>query len=344
MAGDGLRVHPSVGAQWLADGSYYLPRQLAGPYVATLLGTGTPVDIDPPSALLLFEPLHCPACGPLVDHPTAVGWCVASWRPAPVTLAVCVALLLWPRSGRRPALRESDIWIVAAIAAGLRFGWPAILVTIKPTLPCSHCWGSGTEHGGIAAVMSAILIVALPLWIDYVTALRNASIPLLYSLGSLPLMAVPLVAWATRRRAKRQTLTTGPCAGDRRRTVAIERGVACKEIQTHHRQDSNPDGGLHRYLRVPVDGPGALLESPAWCIRTPPGCWTSSCSAGAATSAFRSASRWRTPACAWVSSTSTRPRWSRSGAARCRSSRTARTSCCRRCWRLAAWSSAPPPR
>jgi hypothetical protein len=193
----------SVGGQWLADGSYYLQRQTEGPYVATLLGTGTPVDIlYPPSALLLFVPFtYLPAALWWIIPTSLLAWCVASWKPAPLTLAVSVALLLWPRAIGAWLFGNSDIWVVAAIASGLRFGWPAIFLTIKPTFAPLALVGIRSRPWWIvAAAMLATVVVALPLWSDYVTAMRYVSIPLWYSLGSLPLMAVPVVAWARRPR------------------------------------------------------------------------------------------------------------------------------------------------
>ena len=193
----------SVGAEWLADGSYYLQRQTAGPYVATLLGAGTPADIlYPPSALLLFVPFtFLPAVLWWIIPTVLLAWCVAAWKPAPLTLAVCVALLLWPRAVGAWLFGNTDIWVVAALAAGLRFGWPAIFLTIKPTFAPLALVGIRRRSWWVAAAaMLATAVVMLPLWSDYVMAMRYASIPLWYSLGSLPLMAVPVVAWARRPR------------------------------------------------------------------------------------------------------------------------------------------------
>lgn len=203
-----FEFYRSVGARWLEDGSYYLQRQTAGPYVATLLGAGTPADIlYPPSALLLFVPFtFLPAVLWWLVPTILLGWCIASWRPDPLTLALCVALMLWPRAVGAWLFGNSDIWVVAALAAGLRFGWPAILLTIKPTFAPLALLGIRHRSWWIAsAAMLAIVLVALPLWIDWATAMRYASIPLSYSAGSLPLMAVPVVAWSRRPRVTRRS-------------------------------------------------------------------------------------------------------------------------------------------
>jgi hypothetical protein len=54
MLGDDARFYRDIGLRWLADGSYYLPHQLAGPYPVTLQLD----NLYPPTALALFVPLR----------------------------------------------------------------------------------------------------------------------------------------------------------------------------------------------------------------------------------------------------------------------------------------------
>jgi hypothetical protein len=51
---------------------------------------------------------------------------------------------------------------------------------------------------GLVAVLS---LAMLSEWLRYVTVLQNLESPgILYSLGDLPLLVVPVIAWAARRR------------------------------------------------------------------------------------------------------------------------------------------------
>ena len=71
-----------VGARWLADGTYYLPHQLAGPYQLSLM-----IDIlYPPSALLLFVPFSI--------APAILWWAI------PIGVTLLVVVVGTPRPGR----------------------------------------------------------------------------------------------------------------------------------------------------------------------------------------------------------------------------------------------------
>ena len=188
-----------VGQRFLETGVYYLPHQLAGPYDVTLM-----LDVlYPPSALLLFVPL--------VWVPALLWWAipigvtlyiVRGWDPGPWAIAAMLALLLWPRAHGAFLYGNTDMWAMAGLAAGLRWGWPAILLTIKPTLAPFALVGIRHRSWWLAAaLMGGFILLSLPLWLDYVTAIRNVAIGGDYSLGSIPLMLVPLAAWAGRRKS-----------------------------------------------------------------------------------------------------------------------------------------------
>ena len=119
-----------VGARWLADGSYYLPYQLAGPYHVTLLtDPGTGDVLYPPNALLLFVPFAVLPGVLWWAIPVAVtGYALYRLRPAPWAWVVMLILLAWPRAVGAYLFGNTDIWIAAAIAAGAVWGWPAIAV------------------------------------------------------------------------------------------------------------------------------------------------------------------------------------------------------------------------
>lgn len=190
-----------VALRFLDSGTLYMPHQLEGPYVAGLSGQAAVADnLYPPSALFLFVPL--------VWLPAAVWWIVPivvsvyvlrAWRPSLLSVALMLALLAWPRAIGAYLFGNSDMWMAAAVAAGLRWGWPAIALTIKPTLLPLALIGVRRWSWWLALGLGLVFVVAtLPLWLDYIQAMRNVSIPATYSLGSLPLLAIPIVGWLFR--------------------------------------------------------------------------------------------------------------------------------------------------
>jgi hypothetical protein len=51
-----------------------------------------------------------------------------------------------------------------------------------------------------AAVFAVANLPLLALWLEYPTVIRSAGLPVLYSIGNLPMFVAPVVAWAVRRR------------------------------------------------------------------------------------------------------------------------------------------------
>jgi hypothetical protein len=193
------RYYRDIGVRWLADGSYYLPRQLAGPYQAFLMS-----DVFyPPAALLLFAPFAVlPAVLWWVVPITVLGYSLLRLQPAPWAWFVMVVLLAWPRAIGAYLFGNTDIWAVAAVAAGARWGWPAAFLALKPVflpfaLPAVRRRAFWIGLGLVGAISMAML----PLWFDYGRAMRDMTIRSDYSLGSVPLLLIPIVGWLARRRA-----------------------------------------------------------------------------------------------------------------------------------------------
>jgi hypothetical protein len=188
-----------IAARWVETGAYYLPHQLAGPYPATLMV----VNLYPPPALLLFVPfLVLPAILwwviPIAGLVALLAWC----RPAPIAWPLLALVLIWPRTQTAFLFGNTDLWMAAAVAGGLRWGWPAALLVVKPTFLVFAVVGLRRREFWIA--LAALAVVSIPmaaLWLDYVQAMRNVTIDADYSLGSLPLVLAPLVAWFLRTRS-----------------------------------------------------------------------------------------------------------------------------------------------
>jgi hypothetical protein len=190
-----------VGARWLADGSYYLPHQLAGPYDLELMRDV----LYPPTGLLLFVPAAL--------LPGVLWWAVPivvtifiarGWSPQRWALGAALLLLAWPRAHAAFLFGNTDMWAMAAIAAGLRWGWPGILVGLKPTLALLVLIGVRRRSWWLAAAgLGFLAATSVGLWLDYVTVLGNTrSMGLDYSLGAIPLLCVPIVLWIGRSRGE----------------------------------------------------------------------------------------------------------------------------------------------
>jgi hypothetical protein len=189
------------GSDWAATGRLYFPEQIAGPHT-NVLGHSV---YYPPNALLLFAPLAA-LPQPLAAAiwwgvPLAVGaYVVHGFRPAVWAWPVLAALLVWKHAQIVLVVGNSDMWAAAAVAAGLRWGWPAVLLVLKPLwLPLAII---GIRHRSwwlALAVLAAMSLPFLPLWLEWIAVMRNVT----NLSDSRPLVIVApvligLVAWIAR--------------------------------------------------------------------------------------------------------------------------------------------------
>lgn len=198
------RTFVDFGHRLLADGTAILPYQLAGPYEAA----PEPPRLDPTTVPFLYPPAFAfvgvalmvlPAVAWWAVPVLVLGWCLASWRPAPWTWPLLAAVLVWPATSAVVIVGGSTMWVAALVAAGLRWRWPAALILLKPTfLPLAMLGVRDRRWWALAGVLVA---VSLPWAADYLAAMRNVTdASPWYSVGDLPLVLAPLLAWATRRR------------------------------------------------------------------------------------------------------------------------------------------------
>jgi hypothetical protein len=193
--GDDFRFYREIGERWVTGGPVYLPHQLAGPYEVTLQ-----VDnLYPPFALLLFVPfVWLPSVLWWAIPIGLVGYAIWSWKPAWWAIPIIALLLAWPKTLSSVLWGNFDMWMMAFVAAGLCWRWPAVFLAFKPSLALFGL--IGVRDWRFWAVGIGLVVVSLPLLFEYVTAMRNVSIPLDYSLGSVPMLLLPIVAWLGRRR------------------------------------------------------------------------------------------------------------------------------------------------
>lgn len=196
--GTDLDYYRFVADRWLTTGTYYAPEQLAGPYVVQ-----TQVhNLYPPHALYLFVPfLFLPDvlwwALPLGLIAYVVWWC----KPVRYAWPLLLLILAMPKGPGQILFGNSDMWIAAFIAGGVRWSWPAVLMSIKPSLGFFGLIGIASRSWWIA--LGLLALISLPfigLWLQYPTITRNSSAQLWYSFQNLPFMVLPIVAWAVSSR------------------------------------------------------------------------------------------------------------------------------------------------
>jgi hypothetical protein len=176
---------------FLSTGTPYTTDQLSGQWAL-----GTHSFIHPPIALLLFLPFLILPWALFWLIPIAgTIWLVARSRPGPWRLCLMAALLIWPHSIGAIEAGNTDLWATFAMALGMRYGWPLVLLAIKPTFGFLALIGVRDRSLWIAAAITGGLsLLFLPLWFQWIDVVRGAGIAPSYSLLGLPLILIPVVA------------------------------------------------------------------------------------------------------------------------------------------------------
>jgi len=203
-------LYRDVALRWLGGGSFYEPYQLAAPYEIRAGDV-----LYPPVGLVLFVPF---AILP-VALAAVLWWAVpigvtagAVWklRPRPEVwplIALCVA---WPTTLLKTWTGNPVIWSMAAMALGVIYAWPSVLVLIKPSLAPFALFGVWRRSWWVTAVAFALLCIPFgSMWADWVESVINSrGGGLLYSSLEIPMLLLPLVAWAgsRERRAPHSTV------------------------------------------------------------------------------------------------------------------------------------------
>ncbi len=186
--------------RWITSGSPYLETEIAGPFTP-----GPHTFLHPPTTLLLLTPfLILPAWLWWALPAVAIAWTVWSWRPAPWTWPLMAALLILPRGHIAVIFGNSDLWVWAILAVGLRFGWAAPLIVIKPSLWPLMLVGVGRrDWWWMAGLVALSSMVFGALWLEWAAVIRHAPMDWTYSVASLTFLSLPLIAWAGRTRPVR---------------------------------------------------------------------------------------------------------------------------------------------
>jgi hypothetical protein len=204
-----FQLYRDVTNRWLGGGPFFEPYQVAGPYDIRAGDV-----LYPPVALWLFVPFAAPA-GVLAGLAAVLWWALplgitggAVWRlrPRPVfwpLIALCVAN---PTTLLKVWTGNPVIWSMAAMAVATLAGWTrfaAPFALLKPSLAPFALFGINRRSWWIGLAVFALMCLPFgALWADWVASVLNSrGGGLLYSALEIPILLLPLVAWAGRTRA-----------------------------------------------------------------------------------------------------------------------------------------------
>jgi hypothetical protein len=195
-------IYMDRAADFVAGRGFYLPRQLAGPYLI-LNGDA----LYPPPAVLLFVPfLYLP---PVLYWaiPLAVAAVVIAWhRPAIWAWPIITAIPIWNLYLMHEITKGNPgLWTLAAFS--LATVWPRMgpFTALKWGLTPFALFGIWRRDWWIGAGVLLVVCLALaPMWPDYIRVVQDArGTSVDYMIGEYPMMLIPLVAWAAGRRKGR---------------------------------------------------------------------------------------------------------------------------------------------
>lgn len=196
--GADLSLYLGATRSCLAGGPFYHARQLAGPYPLE--------DGD-----ILYPPTAIPLFAAFLTLPPVLFWAlplgtvaavVARHRPAPWAWPLMALCLLYVPTGVKVVHGNPVMWVGAALALGTVWGWPSVLVLLKPSLaPLALLGVRRRSWWAAAGAMGLMSLLFAPMWGDWLRAvLDSRGGGLLYSAQDVPLMLVPVIALAGRSR------------------------------------------------------------------------------------------------------------------------------------------------
>jgi hypothetical protein len=196
-----VALYREAAARWFAGGSFYEPRQLAGPYDVAHGDI-----LYPPVGLWLFVPIALlpalPALALWWGVPAfATTWAVRRLRPRPLVWPLIALCLAWPTTPLKIWTGNPVIWSVAAMAIATAWRGAAPFSLLKPSLFPFALFGIRQRSWWVGlAIFIALCLPLGSLWLDWVASVVNSrGGGLLYSALEAPMVALPLVAWLGRR-------------------------------------------------------------------------------------------------------------------------------------------------
>jgi hypothetical protein len=183
-------IYLNAADRFVNGGSWFLARQLSGPYDVKMGDVLYPV-----SSVWLFAPfLVVPKILWWTAIPIFVGL-VLSFRPKPWTWPVFAMCFVFPYTSIRFVTGNPAMWLAVFEALGLRVGFPAALVLIKPTMAPFALVGARSRWWWVA--VAALGLATLPGLAEYVRVVRDANIgdSWLYPFFDVPLFLIPIAAY-----------------------------------------------------------------------------------------------------------------------------------------------------
>jgi len=221
--GSDLALYQREVQAWLGGAPMYPPSEVAGPFTIV-----SGVILYPPITILLFLPtLLLPLPLWWLIPAAIMGTVVYRLRPGGWWLLAIGLCLLYPQSVTMVVDGNPGMWLAAALAVSVYWRPAAAFVLLKPSVfPLALIGLRSRGWWAIAGLFALVSLAFLPQTLDWLAVIRNGQGGSLlggpmYSLGDLPLLAVPLLAWAgsTRAAPDGATLLAG-LRRDRRRPAA----------------------------------------------------------------------------------------------------------------------------
>jgi hypothetical protein len=135
-------------------------------------------------------------------------WAVHRVRPTPLVWPLIALCIAWPTTPLKVWTGNPVIWCVAAMAVSIVWRGGAPFALLKPSLFPFALFGIGQRAWWFG--LGIFVLLCLPfgaMWADWLTTVVNArGAGLLYSALEAPMLALPLVGWAGRRREPRGPL------------------------------------------------------------------------------------------------------------------------------------------
>ena len=198
--GGDYTLYMDATSRWLAGGPFYQPWQLQPYEVSFVPGSlGSTSILYPPYALALFVPFtFLPAVLWWAVPLAVLAFCLRGargWALVALLLAIAQPVSWWIVANGNPAL-----WCATFLVAATRYPWAGVFVLLKPTLGPLALMGIRTRGWwlGLAGIV-ALSLVMLPMTIEYVTVLRNATGPYATPLYSLTTLAPLVLLWMAAR-------------------------------------------------------------------------------------------------------------------------------------------------
>jgi hypothetical protein len=190
---DDLAIYQQATSRVLAGQSWFLDRQLGGSYAIQHGDV-----LYPPVSAFFFGPwLVLPAWTFVAMAVSIVAAYVLIARPSVFVWPVLALFASDPTTLLLVMFGNPGLWTAAFIALGLRFGWPGVLVLLKPSVgPLAlvgihrRGWWFGLATLGLGS------LVLLEHTLQYPRVLVDAhGGGIGYSIASLPMTVIPLIAW-----------------------------------------------------------------------------------------------------------------------------------------------------